>query len=81
MRILVILPENPPKKILIELSDWQHIRNVKDLINRKKHSQAINIALQKGNLEREVGADEFENLGTDLILREDRAHWDTTRGR
>ena len=81
MRILVILPENPPKKILIELSDRQHIRNVKDLIERKKHSKAINIALRNGRFEKEIKPDEFENLGTDLILREDSAHWDTTRGR
>ena len=79
MRILIILPDNPLKKILVELSERQHIRSVKDLINRKKHSQAINIALQKGKLEREVGTDEFENLSTDLILRNNSAHWDNKR--
>ena len=76
MRILVILPDNPPKKVLIELSDRQHISRIKDLVNRKKHSRAVEIALQKGRLEREVAADEFENLSTDLVLRVDSAHWD-----
>ena len=76
MRILVILPDNPPKKVLIELSDRQQINRIKNLVNRKKHSMAVEIALQKGRLEREVGADEFENLSTDLVLRVDSAHWD-----
>ena len=76
MRILVILPDNPPKKVLIELSDRQQINRIKDLVNRKRHSRAIEIALQKGKLEREVGSDEFENLSTDLVLRADSAHWD-----
>ncbi len=76
MRILLILPDNPPKKILVELSDRQHIRNVKDLINRKKHSEAMEIALQKGRLGREVGTEEFGSLKTDLILEKDSAYWD-----
>ena len=76
MRILVILPDDPPKKVLIELSDQQHINSIKDLVNRKRHSRAIKIALKKGKFEREVGANEFENLSTDLVLSADSAHWD-----
>ena len=79
MRILVILPENPPKRILIDLTEQKLIRNIKDLIDRKKHLQAIGLAIQKGRLKKEVGIDEFENLGTDLILRDNSAHWDTKR--
>ena len=78
MRILIILPDNPLKKILVELSERQHIRKVKDLINRKKNSEAIDF-IQNGRLGRELGTDEFENLGTDLILSNDSAHWDNKR--
>lgn len=81
MRILIILPENPPKKILVELSERKLIQGIKDLIGRKKHFKAISIALKKGRLEKEIKTDEFENLGTDLILREDGAHWDAMRER
>ncbi len=77
MRILVILPENPPRKILVELTERKLIRDIKDLIDHKKHLQAIGLAIQKGRLKKEVGIDEFENLGTDLILRDNSAHWDT----
>jgi hypothetical protein len=76
MRILVILPDNPPKRILVELKEQQHIMDLKDLINRKEHSRAIEITLQKGSIEREIKAGEFENLDTDLVLKKDSAHWD-----
>ena len=69
------------KKILVKLHTQELIKDVKGLIERRKHSEAINIAIQKGKFERDVGTDEFENLGTDLILRENSAHWDTTRER
>ena len=79
MRILVILPDDPPKKVLVELSDRQHIRNVKDLIKRKVYSEAIEIVLQKGNPGKEIRADEVEKLRADLILQEDSAYWDFKR--
>ncbi len=79
MRILLILSENPVKRILVELNQRQYIRDIKDLIGRGKHCQAIKIALQEGKLEREIGSEEFENLDTDLILQKDSAHWDVTR--
>ncbi len=81
MRILIIVPGNPPKRILVELSDQKLIRGIKDLIDRKKHFKAISVALKSGRIEKEIKNDDFENLGTDLILREDSVHWDITRGR
>lgn len=75
MRILVILPDNPERRILVELEGRQHIKNIKDLIKLKVYPEAIDVALQKGKLEREFRADESENLKTDLILHKDSAYW------
>lgn len=78
MRILIVLSGAGGKKILVKLDRQEIIKDVKDLIEQRKHSKAIDIALQKGRLEREIRTDAFENSGTDLILREGSAHWDVT---
>ena len=81
MHILIILPGTSLIRILVEIKSQQHIRTVKDLVNRKKHYQAMQTALQSGSFEKEICAEEFENLGVDLILKENSAHWDIARKR
>ena len=81
MRILVIVPENPPKRILVRLHTHKLVGEVKELIKRGKHIKAIEVAIRKGRLKRKVGVNEVENLNIDLILRDNGAHWDVKENR
>lgn len=79
MRILVLVPGNPPKRVLVKLHTLKLVREVKSLIEEGRHTDAIEVAMQKGAVERNIKISKMENLGTDLILGSDSAHWDAVR--
>ena len=73
MRILVVVSS---KKLLIWLHTEELIDEVKDLIERNKHSKAIDAVLTKGRLEREIAHHEIPDSNASLILSENGVHWD-----
>lgn len=78
MKVLVSLKENPPQRYLIHLFTERLIREVRDLIQEKKHSQAVAIVFNKGAFDRKVRDDEMHAVEADLILSETNASWDLT---
>lgn len=76
MRVLLSTRKSPPQRYLVHLFTKDLIREVRELINQKRHSKAIDVAFRKGLLEREVGEDEVRSVEADLILSKDNARWD-----
>jgi len=79
MKVLVIIEAQNSRRFLITLQKDELIREVKRLIARKKHTQAILAALVKGKFEKEILGYELHNLEADLILSESAASWDLTQ--
>jgi len=76
MKVLVIIEAQNSRRFLVTLHTDDLIREVKRLVARKKHTQAILSALVKGRFEKEVRSYELNDLGADLILSETAASWD-----
>lgn len=79
VRILIVTAENPKRRLLVKLHTNELVDEVKSLINKKKHPQAILSALSKGKVEREVAYNEC-GIEADLVLTEDSARWDLVKG-
>ena len=78
MKVLVRLHRSPVQLFLVNLVDKKVTEEVKRLINKRNHSQAMAVALTKGNFEGELDHCELQGLNADLILTEDGARWDIT---
>jgi len=76
MRLLILLTSSPTESILVKLHTEKLIKEVKELINKRRLSRAISTALTKGDFERTVGRHDLGNIDADLILTEDRVMWD-----
>jgi len=79
MKVLIVIERSPAQRYLVRLHTDELIREVTDLIKRKRHSRAIMSVLSKGRFEKEVQYHEIPNLKADLILSEDFACWDLTK--
>jgi len=79
MRILVVLKRSPTQRYLISLCASALINEIRELIDRDEHPQAIALAFSKGRLEKEVLDDEVHTIKADLILSENVANWDLMR--
>lgn len=79
MRVLVTIKKSPAQRYLVNLITQELIHEVRNLINNKKHSQAIVTILSKGVLERRVSNGEVFIVKADLVLTEHNAHWDLVK--
>ncbi len=76
MKVLVTIKRSPTQRYLMQLLTKALIREVKNLINSKKHSEAVVVVLTKGKLRREVLKEDLHAIEADLILSEHNASWD-----
>jgi len=76
MKVLIVIDHSPKQRFLVKLHTEALIREVIDLIERRRHSQAMVTALSKGRFEKEVDQHELPNVKADLILSKDNASWD-----
>jgi hypothetical protein len=79
MKVLIVVRRSPPQRYLVHLHTEKIRREVRDLINCNKHSEAVTAAFTKGIFERLIPDDEVHRLEADLILSESNAWWDLTR--
>ena len=80
MKVLVVIKRSPAQRFLVELPSNRLVKEVSSLIAKRKHSKAIVAALTKGRFEREVLENEARMVKADIILTEESAHWDLTKG-
>lgn len=76
MRLLILIAKNPKENLLVKLHTEELIKEIKDLINRRLHSEAISAALTKGTLEKRLASHELGGVNADAILSEDKVIWD-----
>ena len=76
MRVLIVLKNSPIKRYLVHLYTEALIREVRELVNSRRHGQAMVAALSKGSFQRTVTDDEVHAVEADLILSENSASWD-----
>ncbi|NQT22858.1 MAG: hypothetical protein HQ579_05380 [Candidatus Omnitrophica bacterium] len=78
MKVLIKIKRSPEQLFLVNLVNKKITEEVKSLISKRNHSQAITVALTKGIFEGELDC-ERQGLSADLILTEDSASWDATK--
>jgi hypothetical protein len=76
MKTLIIIKKEPKMRFIVDLHTKELIREVKILIERKRHSEAIIKALSKGRLQKEVQHEELSTVKADLIISQDAVRWD-----
>lgn len=76
MNVLIVIAKEPAQKLLVNLHTERLKKEVRNLIDDRKHTQAIVTALTKGRFEREVAHEDLKGLQADLILSEYSASWD-----
>ena len=78
MRVLLVFNKGPVQKYLVKLHTEDMIKEIRALINKDRHSDAMEVALSKGMFEMAVSNDSPSSLDADLILSENNARWDLT---
>ncbi len=78
MRVLVTIRNSPAQVYMVRLLTRSLVDEVRELINRRKHSQAVVAVMTKGSFEREVEEREMPVVKADLILSSSNAMWDLT---
>ena len=78
MKVLVTIKRSPEHSYLVSLVTKSIIREVRNLIENKNNSQAIDVVFKKGSFEREVYHRDIPHLKVDLILSDSYARWDLT---
>jgi rRNA pseudouridine-1189 N-methylase Emg1 (Nep1/Mra1 family) len=76
MKILVVVERSPKHRFLVRLHKPGLVKEVKELVSRKKYACAIVTALSQGIFEKEVSVEDLPYLDARLILSEDSANWD-----
>lgn len=76
MKILVVIKRSPAQRFLVELHTNKLVKEVSDLVAKRRNSQAIVTALAKGRFEREIHENEAHGVKADIILTEESVHWD-----
>ena len=79
MKVLVVIRKSPAQRFLVELHTDSLIKEVSNLMAKRRNSQAIAAVLAKGRFDREVHESEAHDVIADMILTEESAHWDLTR--
>jgi len=76
MNVLIVISKEPSQKLLVNLHTEKLQKEVRSLVNGRKHTQAIVTSLTKGRFEREIYSEDLKDLSVDLILSEYNASWD-----
>lgn len=79
MIVLVVLQSSPVQRYIARLLNDELVREVRDLVSSKKHSEAITAVLTKGRIKRVISKDEIHDIKADLILSEKNARWDLVK--
>ena len=79
MKILIVIRRSPAKRYLVDVPSTRLASDVKKLVARNKHSQAMVLAFTKGRFEKEIAESELPNIKVDAILTENNISWDLTK--
>lgn len=71
MKALVIKIK-PNRRYLVELHTDGLVQEIAILVAKKKHSEAVRMALSKGRIEREVTQEDITKVKADVLLAEER---------
>lgn len=78
MRVLVTIRNSPAQVYMVKLLTQSLVSEVRELIYKRKHSQAVVTVMTKGSFERQVDEREVPIVKADLILSRNNAMWDLT---
>ena len=79
MKILIVIRRSPVKGYLVDVPSSRLVADVKKLVAKNKHSQAMVLAFTKGRFEEEIAENNFPNIKVDAILTEHNISWDLTK--
>ena len=79
MKVILVIGQRSPQRLLMKLPDRRTIEKVITLVNKQQHSQAIVAALISGSFEKEITSDQTHNTRADMILSEHSVSWDLTK--
>lgn len=79
MKILIVIRRSPAKRYLVDVPSTRSVSDVKKLVAKNKHSQAMVLAFTRGRFEKEVAENELPNIKVDAILTENNINWDLTK--
>ena len=79
MRGLLVVERSPAQKYLIKIDTKALVKEVRQLIENRKHSKAMTAVFEKGKFEKIVSEDEMPTIDADLILSNKSARWDLTK--
>lgn len=75
MKILIVLAKDPHESFLIKLQTQELISEIKNLLLRRRNTQAMVTALAKGTVEREINSQDLMTVNADLTISRDRVNW------
>ena len=79
MRILIVIRRSPAKRYLVDVPSTHLVSDVKKLVSKNKHSQAMVLAFTRGRFEKEITERDIPNIKVDAILTEHNISWDLTK--
>ncbi|MCK4463516.1 MAG: hypothetical protein KAU58_04300 [Candidatus Omnitrophica bacterium] len=74
MHVLVIIAETA-QRFLIKLEKDEHIKEIKHLVRSRKRKKAIESALSKGQIVKELAEYEVPFVSADLTLTKEGSYW------
>jgi hypothetical protein len=75
MKVICVIRRSPAKRFLVELHTNKLVKEVSDLVAKRRNSKAIVTALSKGRFEKEIKEGET-GVKADIILTEESVHYD-----
>ena len=80
MRAMVIVnTSSSAQRYLVRLFTDALVNEVRNLINEKRHADAVRTVFTSGIFEREILDEEVPRLEADLVLSENNAYWDVAK--
>ena len=79
MKILIVIRRSPTKRYLVDIPSTRLVSDVKKLVAKNKHSQAMVLAFTRGRFEKEITERDIPNIKVDAILTEQNISWDLTK--
>lgn len=79
MKVLILIRRNPARRFLVELHTTKLVKEVTQLLSRRRNSQAIATTLAKGRFDKEVQEKDVHSVKADVILTEENVHLDLTK--
>ena len=76
MKVLIVIKRSPMRRFLVDLPTSKLVKEVAQLLSKRRNSQAITTALAKGRFNREIPENETHTIKADIILSEKSAHRD-----